>query len=359
MNCSLNLGKYFGIKVSIHWTFLLLIGWIVWRESRRGSSTEEIIWVVLFVLTIFLCVTLHEFGHALTARRYKINTLDITLLPIGGLARLESMPEKPAQELAVAIAGPMVNIVIAMMLFPFIINKLNVDYISTLEGIGKQTFLLNLFSVNIMLALFNMLPAFPMDGGRVFRALLSFRLQRHVATKIAAAAGQTLAVGFIISGFFFNPFLIFIGLFIFLGAQAETNLTTNKFMLAGYKVADVSMSNFGVIEADDALSKAVSLLLDGQSKNFIVMQNNTVVGTLSRDELIKGLTMHGKEVTVSTCMNSKVVLLNAETPLEEAYQLMQQQSQVLLPVMKNDMLVGALDLENILEFIMVKHAVKK
>lgn len=359
MNRSLNLGKYFGIKVSIHWTFLLLIGWIVWRESRRGSSPEEILWVVLLVLTIFLCVTLHEFGHALTARRYKINTLDITLLPIGGLARLESMPEKPAQELAVALAGPLVNIVIAIILFPFIVSKLNAEYISTLQGISKETFLLNLFSVNIMLALFNMLPAFPMDGGRVFRALLSFRFQRHVATRIAASAGQTLAVGFVIAGFFFNPFLIFIGLFIFLGAQAEANLTANKFILSGYKVANVSMSNFEVVQADDTLDKAIALLLNGQSKNFIVMQQNRVVGTLSRDELIKGLSANGKEATVQSCMNSNVVLLNAEMPLEEAYQLMQQHSQALLPVMNNNKLVGALDLENILEFIMVKHAVKK
>jgi Zn-dependent protease/CBS domain-containing protein len=358
MKYALQLGKIAGIKISVHWTFLLLIGWIVWRESRRGSSTDEILWTILFVLTIFLCVTLHELGHALTAKRFHIKTLDITLLPIGGLARLETMPEKPAQELWVAIAGPLVNIAIAILLFPVIMNQLNMEFISSMKGIGKETFLLNLFSVNIMLAFFNLLPAFPMDGGRVFRALLSFRLHRHVATRIAASVGQLLAVLFVVGGFFVNPFLIFIGLFIFMGAQAEAEMTANKFVLSGYKVNDVRMSNYITVNAADTLAVPVTLLLDGQTKNFIVLNGDNIAGTLSRDELVKGLSEKGKEAQVADVMNKEVVFLDADMPLENAYQLMQQHARNLLPVMKNNHLAGALDLENILEFIMVKSAMK-
>ncbi len=355
MKWSLQIGRIAGIKVAVHWTFVLLIGYFVWHESRKGSSVEEILWVIFFLLVIFTCVTLHELGHALTAKRFNIKTLDITLLPIGGLARLESMPEKPAQELAVAIAGPMVNIVIAIVLYPFISHQLNEEFIKEVSGITKHSFLFNLFIVNIFLSVFNMLPAFPMDGGRVFRALLSFKLQRHVATRLAATVGQMMAILFVVAGFFWNPFLIFIGLFIFLGAQAESQMTTNKFILSGFKVKDVRMTNFEKIQHDDTLAIPVALLLDGQTKNFIVMNGDKAEGTLSRDELIKGLSENGKETVVSEVMNSNLVFLNADMPLDEAYQLMQQHASKLLPVIENESLTGAIDLENIMEFIMVKN----
>jgi Zn-dependent protease len=355
---TLKLGKVAGIEVSVHWTFLLLIGWVIWRESRSGSTIEEILWTLLFVISIFFCVTLHELGHALTAKRFNIKTLDITLLPIGGIARLENMPEKPLHELLVAIAGPLVNILIAAILFPLVIYQLNMEYISSMKGISKETFLLNLFSVNITLALFNMLPAFPMDGGRVFRSVLSFKLPRHIATRIAASVGQFIAILFVVGGFFVNPFLIFIGLFIFLGAQAEAEMTANKYVLSGYKVRDVIMVNYHTVDAFDSLSVPVSLLLGGQAKNFIVMHDNQVVGTLSREELIKGLSEKGRDVPVADVMNKDVVFLDADMPLENAYQLMQQHAAGLLPVMQNKQLAGTLDLENILEFIMVNNALK-
>ena len=359
MKYSLSLGKIVGIKIQIHWTFLLLLVWIVSNNIRAGAGTEQTLWSVLFILTIFLCVTMHEFGHALAAKRFGIKTKDITLLPIGGLARLESIPEKPKEELIVAIAGPLVNILIVAVLYPLVHFTSDVtSSIKQLSAITSENFIFNLMLINLWLAVFNLIPAFPMDGGRVLRALLSFKMERHKATAIAARIGQFLAIGFVIVGLFSNPFLIFIGLFVFLGARAEAEYTQAKSILKGFTVNDVLMKQYQTISAGETIKEAVSMLLNGQYKSFLVTDNGQAVGTLNRDEIIKALSSQGENSIIHNVMNKELLFLKAEMPLEEAWQLMQQRN-TLMPVFNNDKLVGTLDTENILEFIMVKGAITK
>ena len=355
MKYSLQLGKFFGIKVQIHWTFLILLGWIIFSNMRAGSGAEQTLWSVLFILSIFVCVTLHEFGHALAAKRFGIKTKDITLLPIGGLARLESIPEKPKEELIVALAGPLVNIIIVAALYPLVHFSLDITSMVQLSSITSDNFIFNLMFINLWLAVFNLIPAFPMDGGRVLRAVLSFKMERHKATRIAASIGQLLSIGFVILGFFGNPFLIFIGFFIFLGAQAEAEYTQAKSMLKGFTVNDVLMKQYQTIESDDTIKSAVQLLLNGQCKNFLVMENQQPVGTLSRDEIIKALSEQSENAVIHNVMNKELLFLKAQMPLEEAWHLMQQHK-TLMPVFTNNKLVGTLDTENILEFIMIKNA---
>lgn len=200
MRNSLSLGKIAGIHVYIHWTFPIILLWIIFSNLSRGFTTEQITWSVIFILALFVCVTLHEFGHALAARRYRIHTKDITLYPIGGVARLEKMPEKPMQELIVALAGPAVNFVIVILLFIFLsLTKLPTDF-SIITHVTADNFLLSLAIVNGWLAVFNLIPAFPMDGGRVLRALLSLRLNRVTATKIAATVGTGYCSNFCFYG---------------------------------------------------------------------------------------------------------------------------------------------------------------
>jgi len=359
MKYSLQLGNIFGIKVQVHWTFLILLGWIVFSNMRAGSGAEQTMWSVLFILTIFACVTLHEFGHALAAKRFGIKTKDITLLPIGGLARLESIPENPREELIVAIAGPLVNIVIVAALYPIVHFTSDVtSSIKQLTAITSENFLFNLMFINLWLAVFNLIPAFPMDGGRVLRALLSFKMERHKATAIAARIGQLLAFGFVTLGFFSNPFLIFIGLFIFLGAQAEAEYTQAKSILKGFTVNDVLMKQYQTISSGETIKAAVTMLLNGQYKSFLVTDNGQAVGTLNRDEIIKALSSQGENSIIHDVMNKELVLLKSEMPLQEAWQLMQQHK-TLMPVFTNNKLVGTLDTENILEFVMVKGAITK
>jgi len=222
MRSSVKIASIFGIDVRIHLTFLLFLVWI-WFSYYQVAGFAGAVQGVLFMLALFLCVLLHEFGHAFAARGFGILTPDITLLPIGGVARLNRIPDKPWQELIVAIAGPIVNVVIAGVLIFVIHASATLEQLEDLES-PRIELLAKLASVNVMLVLFNLIPAFPMDGGRVLRALLAMAMPYARATQIAAWIGQGLAIVFAVIGLFghpSNPLLIFIAFFIFAGAQQE------------------------------------------------------------------------------------------------------------------------------------------
>ncbi|QEH42973.1 site-2 protease family protein [Chitinophaga sp. XS-30] len=356
MKNSLYIGRIAGIQVFIHWTFPIIIFWIIFANLRQGLNSMQITWSVIFVLSLFVCVVLHELGHALAARRFQIQTKDITLLPIGGVARLEKMPEKPMQELIVALAGPAVNLVIVIVLFAIMqLTKLPTDF-SVIAHVGPDNFLLSLAIVNLWLAIFNLIPAFPMDGGRVLRALLAIRLSRAVATNIAARIGQALAIGFVFVGFFYNPFLIFIGLFIFLGAMAESEQVQTQTVLKGHTVAEVTMKEIPLLQRQDTIAKAVELLLNGQARNFLVMDGDQPFGTLDRDGIIRALQQHSGNAAVDVATKRDPGFIEAGEPVENALQMMQQHKHTMLIVTKNKQLLGILDMENILEYIMVMNA---
>lgn len=219
MRWSYRIARVAGIEVRIHVTFLILLawfGWMFWQEGGMAGAVQG----VGFILLLFLCVLLHEFGHAFAARVYGIRTPDITLLPIGGVARLERMPDKPVQELVVALAGPAVNVVIILVLIFVLAANIRMANFAELDRVGGSL-AAKLLTVNVMLVLFNAIPAFPMDGGRVLRSLLAMKLNYVLATTIAARIGQVLAVGFAVVGIFGAPMLLFIALFVFAGAEQE------------------------------------------------------------------------------------------------------------------------------------------
>lgn len=355
MKGSFKLGKVAGIGIFIHWTFSLIILFIIFMNYRAGQNTTQIIWSVVFILCIFITVLLHELGHALAAKNYNIKTKDITLLPIGGLARLERIPEKPTEELIVAFAGPLVNIALAFITALFISIPEDTDKLMAAlsNGVNANNFFLNFFLVNFWLAIFNLIPAFPMDGGRVLRALLSFKLPRNVATRIAARIGQFLALAFIILGFFTSPFLIFIGVFVIIGAQIEADYTESKFILKGFKVQDVVMKDYQTINSDEKIKKAVELLLDSQNKNFLITENDIPVGTLNRDQIIMALSKKGDEEFIYNVMDRNLIILESNSLLENVFELIQQNKSTLMLVMENNELIGTVDIENILEFILI------
>jgi len=359
MKFSLFIGRYSGIKVFIHWTFSLILIWIFFTSMRSGLSIIDTLWSLSFVLAIFFCVILHEFGHALTAKKYGIKTKDIILLPIGGLARLEKLPEDPKQELWVALAGPLVNVVIFLILS--IVISLSGIGLADMEAIPLRgnTFLLFLASANLILAIFNMIPAFPMDGGRVLRALLSLRMSRVKATAIAGGIGQVLAITFVFIGLFYNPILILIGIFIFLGAQAEVTHTKHNSLLQGYAVSDAMMSRFQVLSYDAPLSKAIEKLLDGQATHFVVVRDDSPYGTLSREEIIKGLQESNETIAIEEVANLNPLKLDLHMPLEEAFKRMTGEKIKVALVYEQNHFLGILDQENISEFIMVQNARNK
>lgn len=356
MKYKLYLGKVSGIKLFVHWTFALLLGWVVYTDVRAGLSTVEILWSLAFIIALFICVTLHELGHSLTAQRYKIKTRDITLLPIGGVASLESIPEKPKEELLITLAGPLVNVAIALVLLPFIYLFSSVEALGGLSNVGGQNFLASLASVNIYLALFNMIPAFPMDGGRILRALLAYKMDRLKATRIAAGIGQALAVGFVILGFYGNPFLIFIGIFIFMGAQGEARFAQGRALVKNVMIREVMMIDIPTLEATLTIRDAAQHVLNGQNRNFVVTAQEKPVGTLGYKDIVKALAEHGEGALIESAMDRELISLPAETSLEDGLKQLQQAHKPLALVVANNKMIGIVDAQNIAEFLMMKQA---
>src|SRR5512142_725469 len=256
MKWSFKVGRILGINVYIHATFLLLLGFVGLEHWLAAHTLEAALNGVLFFGGLFLCVLLHEYGHALAARRFGIATRDITLLPIGGLARLERMPDKPSQELVVAIAGPLVNVVIAVSLFLGLYLSGHWQPLSSLTTTSGNL-VERLLAVNVFLVLFNLLPAFPMDGGSVLRSLLAMRMQYTRATRIAARTGQAMAVLFGFAGLFGNPMLLLIALFVWIGAGQEAAAVEMKAGLAGYLVRDAMQSEVRTLSPQDTLREGV------------------------------------------------------------------------------------------------------
>lgn len=356
MKWSLNLGRVAGIKILVHWTFLILIGWIVFSEMQRGSDLAATLLSVAFVLTIFLCVVLHELGHALTAKRYGVSTKMITLLPIGGVASLERIPENPKQELLIAIAGPAVNVVIALALWLILPPLRELPDEAFFSRITPANFLYLLFFVNMMLVLFNAIPAFPMDGGRVLRALLAFKLGRVRATQIAANLGQLLAIFFMFIGFFYNPFLILIGIFVFFGAWSENVVVQHLDFLRGHQVREGMMTNFVTLTPSETVRDALGKLLKGSEHDFVVAEDGQVMGTLTRMQLIQAVKEDQVESPVADIMTQEVKAFNVQDKLAEAYTELQKTKAPLFPVLENGRLAGVINSDNINEFILIKSA---
>ena len=297
---SWRLGTIAGIPVQVHATFLLWLIWVALTPMLRGDVGVAMTSIV-FVLSIFACVVLHELGHALMARRFGVRTTDITLLPIGGVARLERMPEKPSQELAVALAGPAVSVAIAAALFG-VLSLAGASTSPRQLQMSGGPFLTQLMWINLVLVGFNLLPAFPMDGGRVLRAALAMRMDRRRATEIAARVGQGMAVLFAIAGLFGNLFLVIIAAFIWIGATGEVSLVQLKSALNGLSVSQAMITDFRVVGPRDSLARAAELtlaLLDAalaqlqscEGRALAVVRNGQVVGLLTTDNIGEMLAM--------------------------------------------------------------------
>jgi Zn-dependent protease/predicted transcriptional regulator len=357
MRWSWKLGEFSGIGVYVHATFLLIIGWVLWLHWSQGHSLAMALEGVWFTLAIFVCVLLHEFGHALTAKRYGIKTRDITLLPIGGVARLERMPDDPRQELWVALAGPAVNVVIAMFLFVWLQLRNGLGPLSRLDVVSGS-FAQRLLIVNVFLVAFNMLPAFPMDGGRVLRAVLALRLDYFHATHIAASIGQGMAFLFGFIGLFGNPMLLFIALFIWIGASQEAGLVQMRSVLGGIPVHRAMITDFRQLSPEDPLSRAIELILAGSQQDFPVVEGDRVVGVLTRGDLLVALAKAGQNAQVSEVMNRQFQVADSSEMLEAVVQRLQSCECRTLPVVRKGQLVGLLTMDNVGEFLMIQSALK-
>jgi Zn-dependent protease/CBS domain-containing protein len=357
MSWSITIARVAGSEIRIHLTFLLLLAWIGIAQYSQGGARAAIDGIA-FIIAIFTCVVLHELGHALAARRYGITTPDITLLPIGGLARLSRLPDKPSEEIVIALAGPAVNVVIAVVLIVFLGAQIDPLSMSEIEN-PSYGFLTRVAAVNIFLVLFNLIPAFPMDGGRVLRALLAFKLGRQRATELAARIGQALAFAFgflgLIGG---NAILVFIAIFVYLAAAGEAGQVGLMEAARRVPVRRAMIAAFESLGPQSTVDDAANALIRTTQREFPILDGaGKLRGFLTRDAMITALKATGPETPVIDVMVRDVPTVGQNQSLELVVKLMQEKRSPMVGVTDaDDRLVGYVSQENLAEMMMLDAA---
>lgn len=363
MRWSWRIATVAGIPIRVHATFGLLLVFIFGMHLAGGADLAKALEGVGLVLAVFLCVVLHEYGHALTARRYGVKTRDITILPIGGVASLERIPEKPFQEIVVALAGPAVNLAIACaLLVPFASVVRGQPDAAAIAEQMQGHFWSELFAINVFLAVFNLIPAFPMDGGRVLRAVLATRLDYVRATRVAATVGQAIAFLFGLVGLFGNPMLLFVALFVFIGAGQEAAAVQMRSAFDGVPVGRAMVREFRALSESAPLSQAVEFLLAGSQQDFPVLEDGpggAPVGVLMRADLLTALAGGDTSRPVRDYVKRTCGTAHPLELLEVVFRRMETSGCTALPVVDDrGRVVGLLTLENVGELAAVNAALK-
>jgi len=356
MRSSIRMGKIFGIEFHIHVTFFLLL-LFVFVSVLNEQGLRAAFSATLFICAIFVCVLIHEIGHSLIARRFGKETKSITLLPIGGMAAMEEIPQRPLQEIAMAIIGPMINLAIAGVLYTIVGRWTGVS-IPGLYPASVRSFVGGLIGVNISLAIFNMLPAFPMDGGRVFRGLLALKMDYVRATSVAVSVGQALAVVLVFIGVFFNLWLALIGLFLYIGAGSEKQQVIVRSMLHKVPVAEVMTTDFRSLHPDEPIGHALEHFYHGCQEDFPVIGDNGIEGILTRDRILASIHEKGLNVHVSEIMDRTFTSVAPETPLDDVYKQLHATKRTAVAVVEDNTVKGIVCLDSLSRYFMVKAAMK-
>jgi Zn-dependent protease len=366
MRWSWRLGRIAGIGVYVHATFPLLLAWVALSQLSSGATVAGVIYALMLILVVFGIVVAHELGHALMARRFGIGTRDITLLPIGGVARLERMPREPMQELAIALAGPAVNLVLAFVCY--VLLQFAGDDGGTLAELTNvemrvdlRSGLVQLLTVNLWLLMFNLLPAFPLDGGRALRALIAWKSGDFAkATIMAAQVGRVFALLFGLLGLFVvrNPFLVVIALFVWLAAAGEAQSVQTSVALDGVPLERLLITELRTLTPQEPLARASQLVIDGFQQDFPVLEDGRLVGMVGRADLVRGLTAHGGEGRVDTVMRRDFPRASVDESAEVALERLAAGKGNALPVLRGPWLAGLLTAENVMEFLMFRTAVE-
>ncbi len=369
MNTAIRIATIWGIPIRLHWTFVLVMGWLVYLgipdwQYFRG---ERAFWMFLSVFVVFFCILLHELGHAYMAKRYGVQTLQIMLSPIGGQAVLERMPKQPRKELLVALAGPIVNLCLAIIASP-LLYLIPTDKLARLPQFFSnpygntflrldydERFIIGFIVLNFLVAVFNLLPAFPLDGGRILRALLSLRMNKLGATRIATFLGQGFAgVIVIFSVSNYNWLMAVIGLFIFISASMEYRYVKLDSRLNSFSVKDILRARFTKIYRTDPLEETIKNWKEGSEKNFLVFdQQERLRGVLTSPVL-----MEHRDIVTAQSLEELISLdyegVTTSDSLMKIIRLMQEKDYEILPVYENQELVGVVDWNDVEHFIRIQ-----
>lgn len=355
MKNSLKLVTIKNTSIYLHWSFALLVVLVLFVQSARGTEVSEVWWSALSIASVFLCVVLHELGHSFAAEHYGIHTKSITLLPIGGIASMEKMPEKPVPQIIVSAAGPVVNLLIALILFPFIPGYPPFwKAAEVIESVNGSNFIYYLYVVNIILALFNLLPAFPMDGGRILKGILELRMNTTRATTIAAFTGRVMATLFIIAGLVvFDIMLMLIGLFVIVSSAGEEKLVYLKAAAKGLHLNDLAVNTYHSFPGNITIGEAAEKILPLPDNYFLVTEGTAIVGAIERNRIIGALSAGNHEKKIRRFMTANVPALDKETPLEEVIDKFSGNKVRIIPVFSDGRVIGAINMQNIIEYLVV------
>lgn len=354
MSWSVQIARLHGIPIRLHLTFFLLMAAIAYKGLSEGDPT-----LVLVSLGLFASVLLHEMGHSVVAQRLGIKVVDITLLPIGGLARMERIPREPKDELMITAAGPLVNFILAPLLWAAHTVFEAPVAAEALQSASGQP-LGQLAALNLMIGVFNLVPAFPMDGGRLLRAFLAQRIPYERATHVSVMLGQALAFAFGFVGLMANQWLwVILAVFVFIGAGEEGLRVQTQAIIEGVRVRDAMVTHFESLSRADNLGHAADLLLSGSQHDFPVLEGEELVGILTRRRLLEGLAQDGRNPYVSEVMVPAPKAVRADELLLTAMERMSTENEPVLPVDDDGHFCGLLTSENMGEFVMVRAALQE
>ena len=356
MRWSFSIGRIAGVRTQVHVTFLACLAWVAVVHGRFNGDPQGLLAAAVPVLMVFATVLLHELAHEFAANRYGIRTHEVVLLPVGGIAKLDHAPERPAQELAVALAGPSVNLAIAAALYAFFPAARHVSLATVRTTTEPAAFLM---AINLLRVALNLIPASPMDGGRILRALLGALMPSPAATRAATRFGQTVALGCGLFGLFTgSTALVFVGMFVFIAAAEEREMTDAPPSLAGVPVRDAMLTDFVTLDVDDPLQRAVDYLIAGSQADFPVLEGQVPIGTLGRSELIVALQAQGPQVKAGAVVKRDPAAAAPGEPLEGVLKRMRARGRTALPVLENGRVVGLVTIENIGDLLAVNQSLK-
>jgi Zn-dependent protease/CBS domain-containing protein len=355
MGGSFTIGKFSGIEVRVHWTFLLLLAFFAFTGYQASGSLLGALTATAVIVALFICVLLHEFGHSLVAQRLGLEIHSITLLPIGGVSNLESLPEKPSDELKITLAGPLVNVVLAPIFFGVGLllgaaPRIPADLFTGIGSVGQFFFYLGY--INVVLAVFNLIPAFPLDGGRILRALLATRLGALRATEISSIVGQVIAAAFFLIGLLGgNILLALVAVFIFFGATGEAQMVRQREQTRGLRVSDVmgTKPHTETVTPYHTFGQVLDSVIHGYQEDFpVVDENGKLVGMITREEIMAAAHSPQRYSSVRELMKTNVPTISSEADLfEEGLPILQHSGLRALPVTENGELVGMLTIEDV------------
>jgi Zn-dependent protease/CBS domain-containing protein len=355
MGGSFKIGRVSGIDVRVHWTFFLLLAFFAFIGYQASGSPLGALTAIAVIVALFICVLLHEFGHSLVAQRLGLKIHSITLLPIGGVSNLESLPEKPADEVKITVAGPLVNVVLAPVFFGVgllfgALPRVPADLFTGIGSVGQFFFYLGY--LNVVLALFNLIPAFPLDGGRILRALLATRLGALRATEISSVVGQLFAVAFFLIGLLGGNFLLaLVAVFIYFGATGEAQMVRQQEKTRGLSVSDVmgTKPRTETVTPSHTFGQVLDSVIHGYQEDFpVVDENGKLVGMITRNEIMRAAHSPERYSSVRDLMKTNVPTISPQADLfEDGLRILQQSGLRALPVTENGELVGMLTIEDV------------